>query len=118
MKARDLKNITVPITLGNDTFRMAFDFNALAELEEVYGNIERAMRAVQTGNGRLKAIRALVYSGIKPRHKYITLIKVGELLTEIIQDENKADYIFTQVQKAIELSMPTDKKKENEDQGE
>ena len=38
MKARDLKNITVPITLGNDTFRMAFDFNALAELEEVYGN--------------------------------------------------------------------------------
>ena len=75
------------------------------------------MRAVQTGNGRLKAIRALVYSGIKPRHKYITLIKVGELLTEIVQDENKADYIFSQVLKAIELSMPTDKK-EDKEQGE
>lgn len=118
MKARDLKNVTVPITLGNNTYKMAFDFNALAELEEVYGDIERAMRAIQTGKGRLKAIRALVYSGIKPRHQYITLIKVGELLTEIIQDENKADYIFTQVQKAIELSMPTDKKEENKRQGE
>ena len=117
MKARDLKNVTVPITLGKNTDKRALDFNSLAELEEVYGDIERAMRAIQTGKGRLKAIRALVYSGIKPRYQYITLIKVGELLTEIVQDENKADYIFSQVLKAIELSMPTDKK-EDKEQGE
>lgn len=116
MKARDLKNITVPITLGNNNFKMAFDFNALAELEEVYGDLEKAMRAIKAGKGRLKAIRALVYAGIKPRHQYMTLVKTGELLTEIVQDSDKAEYIINQLEKAIELAMPSSK--EDKEQGE
>lgn len=111
MKARDLKNISVPIELGNRTFRMAFDFNALAELEEVYGDIDKALRAIKIGKGRLKAIRALIYAGIKPRHK-VTLTEVGNLLTEIISNEDKANKLMEQIQKAIELAFPEPSKED------
>ena len=117
MKARDLKNITVPIRLGNRNFNMAFDFNALAELEEVYGEIDRALRAIETGKGRLKAIRALVYAGIKPRHN-VKLMEIGTLLTEIISDEEKATELMEQIEKAIELSMPSAKESEEKEVGE
>ena len=114
MKARDLKNISVPIELGNRTFRMAFDFNALAELEEVYGDIDKALRAIKTGKGRLKAIRALIYAGIKPRYPKIRLIEVGELLTEIISNADKADKLMEQIMNAIEIAYPEPSKEDIE----
>lgn len=106
MKVKDLKTILVPLELGERTFKIAFDFNAICELDEVYGDFEKAIKAVQEGKGRLKAIRALVYAAIKPRCEEITLLEVGELLTSILNDDEKANYLVGQIDKAITLAMP------------
>ena len=106
MRAKDLKTILVPLELGGRTFKIAFDFNCMCELDEVYGDFDIAIKAIDSGKGRLKAIRALVYSAIKPRYENITMIEVGELLTEIMRDTKKAEYLMKQIDKALTLSMP------------
>ena len=107
MRAKDLKNILVPLILGGKTYKMAFDFNFMCELDEVYGDFEKAMKSIESGKGRLKAIRAVVYSAIKSRHEEVTLLKIGEALTEVMQDPEKAEYLMEQINKAITLAMPT-----------
>ncbi|MDY3373321.1 MAG: hypothetical protein SOX50_08620 [Terrisporobacter othiniensis] len=106
MRAKDLKTILVPLELGERTFKIAFDFNCMCELDEVYGDFDKAIKAIDEGKGRLKAIRALIYSAIKPRYEDITLIEVGELLTDIIRNTEKADYLMNQIDKALTLAMP------------
>ena len=106
MKAKDLKNILVPLELCGKTFKIAFDFNAICELDEVYGEMDEAINAMKNGKGKYKALRALVYSSIKPRNEKITLVEVGELLTEAMSDTEKANYIMGQLNKAMELASP------------
>ena len=106
MKAKDLKTILVPLELGGRTFKIAFDFNCMCELDEVYGDFDKAIKSIDEGKGRLKAIRALIYSAIKPRYEEVTLLEIGELLTEIMRDTKKAEYIMEQIDKALTLSMP------------
>lgn len=106
MRVKDLKNILVPLELGGITFKIAFDFNCMCELDEVYGDFDTAIKAIDEGKGRLKAIRALVYSAIKPRYEDITLLEVGELLTDIMKDTEKAEYLMQQIDKALTLAMP------------
>ena len=106
MKAKDLKTILVPLELGEKTFKIAIDFNCQCELEEVYGDLDKALKAITNGKGSLKAIRALVYAAIKPRYEKITLIEVGELLTPYMNNEEKASYLIKQIDKAVTLAMP------------
>lgn len=106
MKAKDLKTILVPLELGERTFKIALDFNCQCELEEVYGDLDKALKAITNGKGRLKAIRALVYAAIKPRYEKITLIEVGELLTPCMNNEEKVNYLIQQIDKAVTLAMP------------
>lgn len=114
MRAKDLKTILVPLELGDRTFKIAFDFNAMCELDEIYGDFEKAIGAVQEGKGRLKAIRALVYSAIRPRYEDITVLEIGELLTTILNDTEKANYLMEQINKAISLAMPSQEETEGE----
>lgn len=107
MRVKDLKNILVPLKLMDRDFKIAFDFNAMAELDEVYGDFDKAIKAMQEGKGRLKAIRALVYSAIKPRCEDITLIEVGELLTDTMKSEESVNYLMDQINKAMYLANPT-----------
>lgn len=106
MRAKDLKNILVPLELGGRTFNIAFDFNCMCELDEIYGDFDKAIKAIDQGKGRLKAIRALIYSSIKPRYEDITILEVGELLTDIMKDTEKAEYLMEQIDKALTLAMP------------
>ncbi len=115
MSIKDLKNKKTKLKLGDKEFEIAFDFNAIAELDEVYGDFEDAMKALNSGKGRLKAIRALTYSMIKPRYEDITLLEVGEMLSEIMGGKEKATEIMEQIKKAIELGMP---KNEDTEEGE
>lgn len=113
MSIKDLKNKKTLLELGDKKYEIAFDFNAIAELDEVYGDFEKAIKALNSGKGRLKAIRALTYSMIKPRYEDITLLEVGEMLTEIMSGEEKATKIMEQIRTAIELGMPQNGDKEN-----
>lgn len=115
MSIKDLKNKKTKLKLGDKEFEIAFDFNAIAELDEVYGDFEDAMKALNSGKGRLKAIRALTYSMIKPRYEDITLLEVGEMLSEIMGGKDKATEVMEQIKTAIELGMP---KNEDTEEGE
>ena len=68
--------------------------------------MEDAINAIKNGKGKYKALRALVYSSIKPRNEKITLVAVGELLTEAMSDSEKLNYIMEQLNKAMELASP------------
>lgn len=110
MKGKDLKKILIPLTLTDRSFMIAFDFNALCELEEVYGDFNKAIQDMQIG--KLKAMRAMLYSAIKPRNEDVTLVEIGELMTELITDEDKMSYVTGQLEKAIDLALPSPKEQE------
>ena len=70
------------------------------------GGFDTAMKSMAKGKKPLKTIRALIYAAIKPRYPKITLMEVGELLTEALQSEEKMEYISETLKKALTLFMP------------
>ena len=107
MLGKDLKKVTIPLTLSGRKFEIAFDFNSMAELEDVYdGGFDKAVKSMADGKKPLSAIRALIYSAIKPRYSKITLLQVGELLTEALQDDKKMEEVTDTLMKALTLFMP------------
>ena len=107
MKGKELKKKAIATELKlydkeyekEIVYNIKFDFNAFIELEDVYGDISTAMEEIQTG--KLKAVRALVYSAIKVEDPKITLKRVGELL-----DLNKMEDVMEVINKALAYSMP------------
>lgn len=61
--------------------------NTFCELEEVYGDINKAFEDLQ--NRKIKAIRALIYSAIKAEYESVTLKEVGRMLTLIYLKEQR-----------------------------
>ncbi len=89
MKAKDLKNKGVPITLGDQTYELKFNMNTFCELEEVYDDINQAFEDLQ--KMKVKAMRALIYAAVKTQNDTITLQEVGELLgISELEDISKA----------------------------
>ncbi|MEN8906950.1 MAG: hypothetical protein ABF289_13410 [Clostridiales bacterium] len=85
--------------LKNKDYNLKFDMKTFCELEEVYGDINKAFEDLQ--NKKLKAVRVLIYAAIKVEDEKATLKKVGEMLT--LQDIEK---ISTVINEALENSMP------------
>ena len=61
----DIRDATGGITLlplGGKNRRLKFDLNSFAELEDLFGGVEEAMKALEGGS--IKALRAIVWSGL------------------------------------------------------
>ncbi|RQN12486.1 hypothetical protein EHW71_02400 [Clostridium butyricum] len=99
MKASELKNKGIKITIGNKGYELKFDMNTFCELEEIYGDINQAFEDLQ--NRKLKAIRALIYSAIKAEDESVTLREVGKMLT--LSDMEK---LGTAINEALNIAMP------------
>ncbi|EJO5348310.1 hypothetical protein NRP93_002430 [Clostridium botulinum] len=99
MKATELKNKGVKITLGNKEYNLKFNMNTFCELEEVYGDINKAFEDLQLM--KVKAIRALIYSAIKVEDENVTLKSVGDLLS--LKD---LENLGTLINEALSNSMP------------
>ncbi|WP_270474438.1 hypothetical protein [Clostridium cochlearium] len=99
MKALELKNKGVKITLGNKEYNLKFNMNTFCELEEVYGDINKAFEDLQLM--KVKAIRALIYSAIKVEDEKATLKSVGQILT--LSDMER---LGTVINEALSNSMP------------
>jgi len=77
---------------------LRFDLNAMAELEEIYGDFQETMEALNKKLS-IKAMRALLYAGLKHEDEGLTLKKVGSMvkmsdlamLTQKITEAFKAD---------------------------
>lgn len=78
MKAAELRNKGIKFTLGNKEYELKFNMNTFCELEEVYGDINKAFEDLQLM--KIKAIRALLYAAIKVEDDTVTLKSVGDLL--------------------------------------
>lgn len=81
IKGNQLKTKKTNVTtfnLGGKEYKMDFNFNVMSELEEVYGDINKAFEDLQSM--KIKAIRALIYSIVKVDNEEMTLKEVGELL--------------------------------------
>lgn len=78
MRGKELKGNGIKILLGDKEYSLKFNMNTFCELEEVYGDINKAFEDLQ--RMKIKAIRALIYSAIKVDDDEITLKEVGELL--------------------------------------
>jgi hypothetical protein len=64
--------------LGGITYKMSMDFNVMTELEEVYGDINKAFEDLQAM--KIKAIRAVIYAIVKVEDETKTLKEVGAML--------------------------------------
>ena len=99
VKASEIKNKGIKISIGDKEYELKFDMNTFCELEEIYGDINEAFEDLQ--NRKLKAIRALIYSAIKAEDESVTLKEVGEMLT--LNDMEKLGIALNE---ALNVAMP------------
>ncbi|WP_069648989.1 tail assembly chaperone [Caloranaerobacter ferrireducens] len=99
MKASELKNKGIKFTLGNKEYELKLNMNTFCELEEIYGDINKAFDDLQ--NMKIKAIRALIYAAIKAQEEDITLKEVGERLG--LKDLER---LSAAINKVLDSSMP------------
>lgn len=78
MALKDVKTVAVPLTLDKPR-SLVFDLNAFAELEDVYGSMEKAFAAMQSGS--MKAARTLLWAGLLHEDKRLTQRQVGGMVT-------------------------------------
>ena len=90
--ANNIKLVKAPITLDRER-TLLFNLNAFCDLEDVFGTVDDAMKALQ--DGKVKALRALLWAGLKHEDPGLTEEAVGAMLglgdlQEISEAINKA----------------------------
>jgi hypothetical protein len=96
---KDVRQKPVTIELGNKKWQLLYDLNAFAELEEMYGSVEKAMDELEKGT--LKAIRAILWAGLVHQDETLTQKEVGKLITL-----DKLESVSIAMSKALEISLP------------
>lgn len=94
-KIAEVKDKTVKITLNDGVERsIKFTLNALAELEDKFGSIEKAFELLEKNNS-MKALRAILWAGFIHEDENLTEQQVGNLIDlaymqELVQSLNVA----------------------------
>ena len=86
---------------------LVYDLNAFAELEEIFGSVEKALNALS--EGKLKALIAILYAGLVHEDETLTPKKVGSLIG--LENLNE---VAEAINKAIISALPESDKKEIE----
>jgi hypothetical protein len=77
----------VPLTVGDRSFALVLDFDALCQLEDVLsvnGQVVTAQEAIYHAmRSSLKYTRALLWAGLRRHHKDVSLIQAGELISDL-----------------------------------
>jgi hypothetical protein len=92
-----------PIDLDRER-HLLFDLNALAALEECYGDIDKALK--ELGKGSIKAIKAILWCGLLHEDPKLSQTEVGRLVTF-----DRVDYVLNKLDEAMKEAMPEDKVK-------
>lgn len=71
------KSLTIKLADGKD-YELRFTLNAMAELEDRYGDVDKAFAAMDKGS--FKAIRCVLWAGLQDQHPELTEQKVGSLI--------------------------------------
>ena len=76
---QDVKSKSTPITLSDGVEReLKFTLNALAEMEDRYGSVDAAFKALD--NGSIKAVRFVLWAGLMHTDENLTERQVGNLI--------------------------------------
>lgn len=76
--ANNIKSKAIPIMLDKER-ELRFDLNALAELEDKYGDIEKILKDAELY--KIKAIRAILWAGLIHEDENLTEKQVGALVS-------------------------------------
>lgn len=91
----DAKPAKKTITLNDGVEReIRFTLNAMAELEDKYGSVEKAFEALDAGS--IKAARFILWAGLQDAHPELTERQVGSLI-----DVNYLSQIMDTVANAV-----------------
>lgn len=74
----DIRPMPVKVMLDKER-TLLFDLNALAYLEEEYGDIDKAFDDIT--KGKVKALRAVLWAGLVHEDESLSVKDVGKLLT-------------------------------------
>lgn len=105
---RDAKPRVKTITLNDGVEReIRFTLNAMAELEDRYGSVDAAFKALDAGS--IKAARCVLWAGLLDSDESLTEQQVGKLI-----DLQLMSNIMESLGEALGEDMPADDSK-NED---
>ena len=85
--------------LGGKEYELRFNMNTFCELEEIYGDLNKAFDDLQAL--KIKAIRALIYAAVKVDDETATLRSVGEKL-----ELHDLERLGTAINEALSMAMP------------
>ncbi len=75
---------SVPLQVGDRSYTLSFSINALCELEtELDQSVASIIKTIQTPEAlRLSTVRSLVWAGLQDHHAGLSLVEVGQIITE------------------------------------
>ncbi|MED1419016.1 hypothetical protein [Bacillus smithii] len=76
-KSLDVKVKKIPVQLDKER-HLVFDLNAFCEIEDKFGSITEAFKAVE--NVSMKAIRTLLWAGLLHEDESLTEKEVGKMI--------------------------------------
>lgn len=105
----DVRTKGTPIMLNDGVEReLKFTLNALAELEDRYGTVEKAFEALEANS--IKAIRLTLWAGLLHTDEGLTEQQVGNLI-----DVTSLDRLVVSVTQAFGNDMPENDSTEGTD---
>ncbi len=99
MSLQDIKSAAIAIQLDKPRMRL-YDLNSFSELEEVYGSMDAAFKAMQTGS--MKAARTLLWAGLLHEDESLTAKQVGGMVTM-----QNLEVVMDAISKALLDAMPS-----------
>lgn len=96
----DLKNKGVLITLGGKEYDLEFDMNALCDMQDRYGTLDKAFDKV-SNNLNMKDLRFILWKALQHSEPKITEQETGRLIT--LQD---IDAVTSALNAAMGAALP------------
>lgn len=97
---KDLKYKPTKLVLNGKEHTLQYDLNAFAELEDKFGSVEAAMKAMEKGS--IKVLRTFIWAGLVHEDETITERYVGSVIMP-----GELESISEKIAEAIENSAPT-----------
>ncbi len=99
MKGKELKTKKIKLILNDGEHEVLFDMNALAEIEDYYGDIQTGMEKFKSTP--INAMRVFIYALLKAENENITLREAGALISI-----SKIDETIAAITSGLDEAMP------------
>ncbi len=107
-KLSEMQKRSIEINVDDQLLYLRYDLNALAVLEEKYGDVDKAFNFEQDSSKIISKLRFVLHTGLQANQPEMSIEDVGSLFTlENLQEFQEA------VGGAVEQAMPDEKKDES-----